>query len=94
MKFDAKIAVRFYLPVEGGRAGPILGGVFGCPMLIDGVAFDCRLYFKEPRLELGRDYEVAVRFLQSHQVVPRLRIGTKIVLWEGKDIGAGRVVSL
>jgi hypothetical protein len=92
MKPDITITVRFKTTAEGGRAGPVRGERFGCPMFISGEAFDCRLVTKGRILELGETYELPVTFLNANLALQRLALGQDITLWEGKEIATGKVV--
>jgi hypothetical protein len=97
MQPDAIVEVRFKTTVEGGRESAVgidnsVADWYGCPLVVDGEAFDCRLLLAGRRLELGGTYEVPVKFLNPQLVLPRLTAGTQFVLWEGKDIATGKVV--
>lgn len=94
MKPDVCITVRFKTPEEGGRQGPVLGTLYACPMMIDGEGFDCRLIIKAAELLPGHWYDVPVKFLNRKLAIPRLSIGKKVVLWEGKDVADGVVVKI
>lgn len=91
---DITIEVRFKTTAEGGRAGPVVGTQFGCPMYIAGEAFDCRLLIEGRVLGLGETYEVPVKFLNADLALPRLAPGKEITLWEGKEIAKGKVLRL
>jgi hypothetical protein len=91
---DAFIEVKFRTTEEGGRETPVTGDFYACPLFIDGEAYDCRLLIKGMELELGRSYEVPVKFLNRDIVLPKLHIGTSIILWEGKDVGDGKVTRI
>jgi hypothetical protein len=42
---DAIVEVRFKTTAEGGRRRPLSGAeYFGCPLFVDGEAFDCRFW--------------------------------------------------
>jgi len=94
MKPDVCITVRFKTPEEGGRKSPVLGALYGCPMMIDGEGFDCRLMIKDAELLAGIWYDVPVKFLNRKLAIPRLSVGKKVVLWEGKDVADGVVVKM
>ncbi len=89
---DITIQVRFKTPAEGGRSGPIIGAHFGCPMFIAGQAFDCRLLTNGRTLELGKEYELPVKFLNADLALPKLSPGAEVALWEGKEIATGKVL--
>jgi hypothetical protein len=95
MKPDVIIEVRFKMASEGGRQGDILGGEFyGCPLFVEGEAFDCRLLLSGRTLQLGETYELPVKFLNPALVLPKLLPGKSVKLWEGKEIATGKVVRL
>lgn len=91
---DAYIEVRFRTAEEGGRKTPVTGEFYACPLFIDGEAYDCRLLIKNMNLELGRSYEVPIKFLSRDLAVPKLFIGKNVVLWEGKDVADGKVTKI
>ncbi|MGO8928360.1 MAG: hypothetical protein ACLQU3_15945 [Limisphaerales bacterium] len=92
---DVIIKVRFATPEEGGRQTALRPGIvdyYGCPFVVGGEAFDCRLILTGRTLELGQTYEVPVKFMNWPLVGPRLMEGTPFVLWEGKDVATGSIV--
>ena len=91
---DALIKVRFRTRREGGRDEPVPGPSFGCPMFIDGEAFDCRLQHGKPELPLGQWLDVKVKFLDRANVARKLSAGTKFLLWEGKNVAEGIVLDV
>jgi len=96
MKADAIIKVRFKTSAEGGRQGAIVGvgQFYGCPLFIDGEAFDCRIPLDGKTLQLGESYELPISFLNRDLVLPKLCPGKSVALWEGKEIATGEVVRL
>lgn len=94
MKPDAIIEVRFKTTAEGGREGAVVGELYGCPLFVDGEAFDCRLSLDGKTLQLGETYELPVKFLNPHLVLPKLSPGKPVKLWEGKEIATGKVLRL
>lgn len=94
MQADAIIEVRFRKTVEGGRQSPIAGTVYACPVFVDGEGFDCRLSLGGRTLQLGKTYEISVKFMNPEMVLPKLTIGKTITLWEGKEVATGKVVRL
>lgn len=96
MKPDAIIAIRFKTTGEGGRQGPLLiaDHPFGCPVFIDGEAFDCRFVVRDQAFELGATYEIPIKFLRLDLVASHLRVGKVVTLWEGKEIGSGQIVRI
>jgi hypothetical protein len=92
MQYDAILEVCFKTPLENGRKSPVTGVVYSCPLLIDGDAFDCRLYLETRTLHPGTTYVVGAKFLNPDLAVPRLYSGKQITLWEGKEVATGRVV--
>ena len=79
------------LQLEGG---PSVVDYYGSPFVLGGDAFDCRLLLQGRRLELGKTYEVPVKFLNWQLVGPRLAEGTRFVLWEGKDVAVGSILRI
>jgi hypothetical protein len=96
MRPDIIIEVRFMTTNEGGRTGAIMitTAPYGCPLFVDGEAFDCRFLLEDQILELGCTYEVPIKFLRPDLALPKLSIGFPVKLWEGKDIATGKVVRL
>ena len=92
MEPDAIVKVRFKTPQEDGRRSSVTGNYYGCPFFVDGEYFDCRLLLAGRQLDLGMTYEVPVAFLRPDLVVEKLTEGKAFVLWEGKDIAAGKVI--
>ena len=91
MNADIIVEVRFRTADEGGRKGAVTGGVYGCPMFIDGEGFECRLILEEKTLLLGETYKIAVKFMNSGVVLSKLKIGQAFTLWEGKVVADGVV---
>mgnify|MGYP006890189297 CR=1 FL=1 len=94
MKPDAIIKVRFLTTVEGGRNTAIEGQFYACPLFIDNKGFDCRLMLEGQRFELGVDYEVPVKFLYRELILPKLKIGKEVELWEGRKVANGLVLKI
>lgn len=91
---DIIINVRFLTPPEGGRGGAVQGPSYSCPLFVDNDGFDCRLLLDDRQLELGKAYEVSVKFLFRDKALPRMYPGAPIRLWEGRDIAQGQVVRI
>jgi hypothetical protein len=94
MEADIYVKVRFRAAEEGGRRLAVSGDFYACPFLIEGKGFDCRLLLAGRRLELGETYEVPIKFLNLQEVLPHLVEGQSFVLWEGKDVANGTVISI
>ncbi len=92
MKPDAYIKVRFKTPEENGRENPVMGAYYSCPMRIGCNEFyDCRLLLEGRKLELGVWSVVPVKFLDWGTVFPKLSVGTRFALWEGREIAEGEI---
>jgi hypothetical protein len=91
---DVTIKIRFKRSAEGGRQANVEIALipYGCPLVVDGEAFDCRVLQKERVLELGKTYELPVKFLLPDLVLPKLSLGKQISLWEGKETASGSVI--
>ena len=100
MKPDIYIKVRFRTNAEGGRKtsvkrrSPLGPDYYACPLVVDQSAFDCRLLIGDNEIELGKYYEVPVKFLNIDLVLPSLSVGKKITLWEGKEIADGEILRI
>ncbi len=93
MNKEAIIFVRFLTTEEGGRQTSIKGDRYGCPLMINGEqGFDCRFVLDGTTVfELGKEYEIPVKFLNPKNALKSLHEGDEIYLWEGKKIGLGVV---
>lgn len=91
---DAVIKVRFKTTDEGGRKGAPFGEQYGCVLLVDSDAFECRLLLGGRTLALGVEHEVPVKFLSPAIVLPRLSPGVEVRIWEGRDIAKGTILRL
>lgn len=89
---DAFLQVRFKTFDEGGRKTPIKGEYYACPVFVDGEAVECRILVERRTLELGRWYELPVKFMNKDLILPKLNVGKAVILWEGRDIGSGKVL--
>ncbi|MBF0548612.1 MAG: hypothetical protein HQM08_29550 [Candidatus Riflebacteria bacterium] len=99
MNPDIIAEIRFKTSEEGGRKTAVGGSnaavdFYGCPFIVDGKAFDCRLLLGGQLLELGQTYHVPVKFLNSQFVLGKLFEGKEFILWEGKPIGSGKVLRI
>ncbi len=98
MEPDIYIKVRFKTTIEGGRKtsvkrkSPLGPDFYACPLIVDGKAYDCRLLIGNNEIELGKYYEIPVKFLNIDLVLPSLSIGKKIALFEGKEIADGEIL--
>ena len=94
MKPDATINVRFFTSSEGGRISAVEGQYYACPLFVENEGFDCRLLLNGRRLELGKTYEVPVKFLYRELALPKLSAGKEVLLWEGRNVAKGVVVQV
>ena len=100
MQPDIYIKVRFKTTEEGGRKTSVkrrldLGpNFYACPLFIDDKAYDCRLLIGDNEIELGKYYEVPVKFLNIDLALPSLSVGKKITLWEGKEVANGEILRI
>ena len=92
---DAIVDVGLFTTEQGGRRGPTPPRAFGCPLGFNGEYFDCRFDLSESGpLRPGETARVPVTFLFPALIVPWLRPGSELVLWEGKAIGRARVAEI
>lgn len=96
MNPDVIIEARFKTTAEGGRLESVViaESPYGCPLFVNGEAFDCRLLLTNQTLELGKVYELPVKFMRPDLVLPKLSVGEPVTFWEGKEIALGKVVRL
>ena len=84
--------LQFLATTDGGRGGPTPERVFGCPLECAGELFDCRLDLSESGpISPGQAVRVPIQFLFPQLILPRLRAGCAISLWEGRIIAQGTV---
>ncbi|WP_164928462.1 hypothetical protein [Gloeobacter violaceus] len=92
------ILARIYLYTEekGGRMSPWPKIKHGCVLMLENEAFDCTFTADDAYIHLqpGSTSILAVKFLFSDSVKPRLRPGTQFKLWDGKEIGEGEVLAV
>lgn len=94
MEPDILISVRFLTPDEGGRAKPVAGHTYACPLCVDWQGFDCRLILDGRCLEPGIHHEVPVKFLYRNDALAQVRPGTAIRLWDQQYIAHGEVIQV
>lgn len=94
MEPDIYIKIRFRTTAEGGRKTSVAGDFYGCPLIIDNEAYDCRLLIKDTTIELGQFYEIPVKLLNRGLALPKLYVGKKIMLWEGKEVADGEIIKI
>ena len=100
MEPDIYIKVRFKTTAEGGRKtsvkrkSPLGPDFYACPLIVDDKAYDCRLLIGDNEIELGKYYDIPIKFLNIDLVLPSLSVGKKITLWEAKEIADGEVTRI
>lgn len=81
----------------GARKSPISGDFFSCPLLVDNLAFDCRIILEGQTLELGKCYRVAIKLVQPDVALPHLPEGAGFKLLQGgvsQNFGDGVVIKV
>lgn len=82
-KADIYIKVRFKTTAGGGRKtlvkrkSPLGPDFYGCPLIVDDKAYDCRLLIGDNEIELGKYYEIPVKFLNIDLAFQSLSVGKK-----------------
>jgi len=96
LKPDVVARIHLYRTEDGGRGNTIIGARFGCPFVYDDEAFDCRILLDQfgTSLAPGQTAQVAIKFLNPEFVKPRLQIGSRFKLWEGKAFADGEVLEI
>ena len=83
MEPDVYIKVRLKTNEQGGRKTSVkrkmsLGvDFYACPLIVDDKAYDCRLLIGDKEIELGKYYEIPVKFLDKDAVLPNLSVVKK-----------------
>ena|SRR5579871_1377292 len=89
---DIIASVRFYPTEQGGRKGPTPPHIFRCPLEFEGEKFDCGLHLDETgSLAPGMSAKVPITLLFPALLKPRLKVGSRFTLWEGRTIADGVV---
>ncbi|MEI8365575.1 MAG: hypothetical protein WCF65_04070 [Parachlamydiaceae bacterium] len=100
MNPDIYIKVRFKTTIEGGRKTslkrktPLGPDFYACPMMVNGKVYDCRLLIGDMVIDLGKHYEIPVKFLDSESALKNLSIGNIIILLEGREVADGEVTKI
>lgn len=93
--YDIIAKVRFFTTEEGGRKGPTPESFFGCPMIIKGAKYDCRLLLDEiGPIKPGGEATVPIIFLDSETVLAFLKNDDNFELWEMRTIAEGKVINV
>lgn len=100
--FTILARLRFRRMDEGGlklsfRTRDFLTGEqyqIGYPMNIDGEYFDFRVWRPPAFIELGRTYDLMLKFLSHSQVSQRIAIGKKFTVWYRRTIADGVVLKI
>lgn len=88
------IAIVALLPSDqGGRNGPTPDRWFGCVMFVGDEKFDVRIALDAP-LAPGSTRRVGLQFLDPRSALGVLSPGIGFSLWEGREIGFGRIEEL
>ncbi len=93
---DIVARIKFRTTEDNGRRKPLPAKQFGCPLIFERAAFDCRLLLDQTG-ELvypGEVVEIPVKFLFPQLIKPRLQIGSKFKLWDTKDFADGEVIEI
>ena len=97
---DAVVRVRLYDTREGGRQSAIPPIQYRCPVYIGEQreqANDCAFLLDRVARALepgGASQVVPIKFLVPELVADKLRPGTRLVLWEGREIGEAEVIEV
>lgn len=83
------------LPTEQGgrRSGLPSGAEYRTVLGAGGEHFSAR-FIVENALEPGGSTDVEIQFLFPEAALPKFPVGATFTIWEGRDIGTGRVTSL
>ena len=90
---DASATIALLPTDQGGRNGPTPDGWFGCVMAVGERNYDIRIALDEP-LAPGTTRRVQIQFLEPRSALRVLSPGATFSLWEGREIGFGRIERL
>ncbi len=94
-KPDIFARIRFNRTEEGGRKGPTPATYLGIPFHFEDGFYDCRLLLDGiGPLSPGDEAVTPLKFLHPPGIVPRLEVGSKFKLWEGRDVADGEVTEI
>jgi hypothetical protein len=94
-KPDILARIRFWRTVEGGRKGPTPATYLGIPFHFENEFYESWLLLDETgSLYPGDEAIVPLKFLHPPGIVPKLKVGSKFKLWEGKDVADGEVTEI
>lgn len=99
-KAQAKVRVRLWATDKGGRRSAIAATKYRCPVFFGterAQAHDCMFGLDEAHVTLepgGASADVPVRFLDVDLIREKLKVGTRLVLWEGHEIGEAEVIEV
>ena len=93
---DIFARVRLYGVDEGHHHQAIVTAHFGCPLIFEGEAFDCRILLGQTNETLvpGQTAVVPIKFLKPELVKPRLKSGSRFKLWESGEFADGEVLEV
>ncbi len=92
---DLFVEVALLTPEAGGRRVATPPNWYGCPIEIDGLYFDGRLDLTEVGpVEPGRVFEAPLKFSWPEGARPHFDVGKCFSLWEGRTVGAGKVLAV
>lgn len=96
MKYDCTIKIRFLTTAEGGRKTALNGTDYRAPIVINGKAYEARIYPKPESLPVapGGSLIAPVKFLNFSLVKSILREGEEVEVLEGKVVARGTVVKV
>ena len=78
-----------------GRTPPQLGVEFRFPLVVGGLAYIARFSVSDgDAFSRGMPIEVPIEFMFPDKALPRFTPGTQFTIWDGKDIGTGKVLRL
>jgi hypothetical protein len=85
--------IELYPTSADGRKGPLPDGMYRGVLGVAGEHYS--IAFVPPAgvlVQPGDAVEVGVQFLFPELALPHFAVGTEFTLWEGRDIGRGRVL--
>jgi hypothetical protein len=93
---DIVAEIRLHPTEVNGRLSSICSGEYRCVLGIDSQHFSARWIVPvgEELAPGGRPSTFGIQFLVPEAALPHFKVGAAFTVWEGKEIGSGRVLSV
>jgi hypothetical protein len=88
--------LRLHPSESAGRLSSICSGEYRGVLGVDSEHFSARwnIPVGEELVPGGRSVTFGIQFLFPEAALPHFKVGAAFTVWEGKEIGSGRVISV